>query len=238
MYNGILHIAVCDDSNTDLEYISGKAADILTGMGTDHRISAYTCSTELLQDIRAGAEFGIYLLDVMMNGETGISLAAELRKMQIKSQIIFISSNREMAMYGYEVSAARYLAKPLDTDKLKEALEYCLSACGSKKDILFPTDSGIRKVACSDIRYIEALCRGTSVHLDEEIFEANLKFSQAEAMLPAGTFVLCHRCYAVNLDAVQLIRPYEFVLKSGARIPVSKGRYHDVKTAFTSHITD
>ena len=58
----------------------------------------------------------------MMDGLNGIQLAAALRCRNNETQIIFISSNREMAMDGYEVSAARYLAKPLNPDKLKEAL--------------------------------------------------------------------------------------------------------------------
>ena len=45
-----------------------------------------------------------------------------------------MSSNREMAMRGYEVSAARYLAKPL-----REALLYCCKTFCEKKEILLPT---------------------------------------------------------------------------------------------------
>ena len=48
-----------------------------------------------------------------------------------------MSSNREMAMRGYEVSAARYLAKPL-----REALLYCCKTFCEKKEILLPTSKG------------------------------------------------------------------------------------------------
>lgn len=52
----------------------------------------------------------------------GVQLAAELRKQQTKAAIVFISVDWEMALRGYEVSAVRYLAKPLEEVKLKVAL--------------------------------------------------------------------------------------------------------------------
>ena len=43
-----------------------------------------------------------------------MALAAALREKGDHTAIIFISSNLEMALRGYEVEAARYLAKPVD----------------------------------------------------------------------------------------------------------------------------
>lgn len=56
-----------------------------------------------------------------MDSLDGIELAAALRKLGDGTAIIFISSNREMALRSYEVSAARYLAKPLQRPQLREA---------------------------------------------------------------------------------------------------------------------
>ena len=76
-------------------------------------VSTYESATALLDAIQGGAQFHILLLDVMMEGLDGMELAAALRELGNSTAIIFISSNREMAMRGYEVSAARYLAKPI-----------------------------------------------------------------------------------------------------------------------------
>lgn len=40
-------------------------------------------------------------------------------------QAEFTSRNRETALKGYEVEAVRCLAKPVDFEKLEEALMYC-----------------------------------------------------------------------------------------------------------------
>ncbi|MDE6902714.1 MAG: hypothetical protein K2P22_08230 [Lachnospiraceae bacterium] len=43
-----------------------------------------------------------------------------------------------MALRGYEVSAARYLAKPLQPNQLPEALLHCYKAFCEKREILPP----------------------------------------------------------------------------------------------------
>jgi len=65
-------------------------------------------------------------------------MAAKIRKWESSLSIVFISSNREMALLGYEVSASRFLTKPVDPQKLREALLLCYEAGKSAQFILLP----------------------------------------------------------------------------------------------------
>lgn len=111
--NPQLHIAVCDDEPMDCQQIADLTREIMTAEGLACFISCYDGATPLLAAIQNGTQFHILLFDVMMGDLDGIGLAAALREMGDDTAIIFISYNREMALRGYEVSAARYLAKPL-----------------------------------------------------------------------------------------------------------------------------
>lgn len=115
------HIAVCDDTATDRACITQMTQEIMSRHGISCDIAVFDSGSELLTAIQKGSVFDILLLDVIMDEIDGLALAAELRKQGQRSAIVFISSNRELAMYGYEVSAVRYLAKPVDADKLSEA---------------------------------------------------------------------------------------------------------------------
>ncbi len=128
-----LKIAVCDDIQADRIQIISMAKQLLQDEGIAHSISEYEDATPLLTHIQNGTQFHILLLDVMLGQMNGMELAAQLNKMQNKANIIFISVNREMALQGYEVSAVRYLAKPLDECKLKEALLYCYRTWQKKR---------------------------------------------------------------------------------------------------------
>lgn len=77
----------------------------------------------------------------------------------------FTSSNRELALRGYEVSAARYLAKPLQTGQLREALLYCCQTSCASQELLIPAEKGQSKLAPSDILYVEFWEQGSRLPL-------------------------------------------------------------------------
>lgn len=53
---------------------------------------------------------------------TAIETAKRLRKLLPDCYIIFITSHDEFALTGYEVAAFRYLVKPVQPEKLTEAI--------------------------------------------------------------------------------------------------------------------
>ena len=233
-----LRIAVCDDNSMDLEQTVTEVKRIMLHANMRHTIFRYSSCSDLLTDIQNGEPYHIILLDVMLDGMDGMMLAAELRKAGDQTVIIFISSNREMAMRGYEVSALRYLAKPLAEEKLEEALMCAYNTVKMKKEILLPTSDGQHRIPFSDIQYVEAFDRGTRFVLTEETLETKLKFSEVENILPKASFIQCHRAYIVNISLTKRIRPYAFDMKSGIRVPISRHRYHTVNQQFVDYITN
>lgn len=233
-----IHIAICDDMKEDRIQIACMTKEILKSEEIPCSITGYDSAKALLDGIHSGAQYSILLLDVMMDELDGIELARMLRARQDKTDIIFISTNREMAMCGYEVNAARYLAKPIDGDKLKEALLYCYEKWREKKEILIPTAQGQHRISISDIQYVEAHNRGTRFMLDGELMQSRLKLSEVEKMLPGSLFFQCHRGFIVNLISIKGIRCYEFVLKSGLSVPIGKARYNECYKRFVNFLSN
>ena len=231
-----LQIAVCDDEPMDRQQAADLTHEIMGAEGLACSLSSYESAEALLTAIQDGAQFHILLLDVMMEGLDGMELAAALRKLGDRTAIIFISSNRELALRGYEVSAARYLAKPLQTEQLREALLYCYKTFCEKKDILLPTTKGQRRIPLSDIRYVEAMERVTKLALTDRLEEVSMKFSDLSALLPERQFVLCHRSYLVNLEHTAYIRSRDLELTTGEVLPVSRYRAEDLQKQFVAYL--
>ena len=229
-------IAVCDDESIDRQQAAGLTRAIMAAEGLACDLSSYESATALLTAIQGGAQFHILLLDVMMANMDGMELAAALRRLGDRTAIIFISSNREMALRGYEVSAARYLAKPLQMDQLREALLYCCKTFCEKKEILLPTSKGQRGISLSKILYAEAMERVTKLALTDRLEEVSMKFSNLSALLPERQFALCHRSYLVNLDYVAYIRGQELELTTGEVLPVSRYRAEDLQKQFVAYL--
>lgn len=137
-----ISIAICDDEPKDLAEIESITKELLQTEDISCGISKFGDAASLRSEIEGGTSFDILLLDVMMECLNGMELAAALRKQGHDASIIFISSNREMALLGYEVSAVRYLAKPVQRAKLQEALLHCCRKQFAQKEILLPTSEG------------------------------------------------------------------------------------------------
>ena len=193
-----LRLAVCDDEAADRARIEQMAGAILHEESIAAEIAGYESAAALLAAIRAGRAFDVLLLDVMMEGMDGMALAAALRAGREDAAIIFISSNREMALRGYEVAASRYLAKPVDPEKLREALLHCRAARSGRSALALPTASGQSSVAPAAVLYAEAWERGVRLHLDGEILEVRLPFRRSPpCSRKASSPVATGRCWSI-----------------------------------------
>lgn len=224
-----LHIAICDDEQADRQEIRNVTEGILQEENIDCAISCYADAAALLSAMQGGMQFHILLLDVMMDQMDGMQLAAAIRGQEDDAAIIFISSNREMAMQGYMVAASRYLSKPIDLKLMREALLFCSRTHLAKKEILLKTSDGQSRIFLTDIMYAEAWNRGVRLTLANGMLEINMRLSELANILPAPPFVFCHRTILVNLAFVRCIRYCELDLASGISLPVSKYRLANVK---------
>lgn len=235
--DSMIHIAICDDEAADRRQTEILVKEIMGDEGIIAATSSYESAEPLLTAIKSGVRFQILLLDVMMDNLDGMELAAALRELGDDTSIVFISSNREMALRGYEVEAARYLGKPIERPRLKEALLFCVKKLQEKKEILLPTRRGQRSIPYSQIVFGEAVDRVTRLTLSDGAEEVTLKFSQLAGQLPERQFVLCHRSYFVNLDYASYLRSRELELSTGAVLPVSKYRLEELQRRMVSYFS-
>ena len=233
-----LKIAIVDDLDEDRMRIQEMTSQILLDAKIPHQISCYEDGTELICDFHGGRKYDLLLLDVLMDEMNGIALAGELRKQGDQAMIVFISSCQEMARHGYKVKAMRYLAKPLEKEEVQEALLTCHGEWQAKKEILLPTDQGQYRISFPDIQFVEAFDRGTRFVLGSETVETRMKLSQVEGILPKSMFVQCHRAYIVNMAHTRRISQYEFLMKSGITVPISRLRYPEINRLFVQFFMD
>ena len=150
-----MKIAICDDDlvlNRKLhQFIFETYHDI------DLRIDEYRSGEEFLQKISTSKlTYDLLLLDIEMDKVNGITVAKELKQLSPKTFVVFITSHDEFATVGYEVSAFRYLIKPINKNKLIEAIEAAKEELLSIKSISFQNKDGEYIIPLNDILYFEA----------------------------------------------------------------------------------
>lgn len=229
-------IAICDDEPQDLGFINEKVREILYIENIKNDIFCYDSGKELIDVMKNGKNFDLILLDVIMPKQDGIELAAYLRDNAFDNSIVFISSNREMALRGYEVSAMRYLSKPIDTERLREALLYCFNN-KQKGEIVVSAKGETHRIPISEIKYIETYGRGCKIVLTKETIITPMLISEFEEVISDRYFIRCHQGFIVNFRFVQKLASADFVLSDNEKVPVSKHRMKCVRQRFLDYLS-
>lgn len=234
--NQVFKIAVCDDDEKDREQIKTMIEEVCTEEKIRQTVSEFASAGEVLEKLKNGSTFDLFFLDVLMPQKDGMELAHQLRKDKNDAAIVFISANKEMALLGYEVSAVRYLAKPLEPEKLKEAIVCCYEQKQSNREILLPVNGGMKKIMPNDIYYIEIVGRKSRIKTKTEEWDTSLSIGELEKILEGKGFIRCHQSFLVNCRHVHMFRTSSMELTGGKSIPISKHRIKEVRQAFFDYM--
>src|SRR5215813_15055948 len=117
----------------------------------------------------------------------------------------------------------------------KELLETAAMSPSQQHRVVVKTAGKIKIIPIEEINYLEAADDYVKIQTKDGSFLKNKTMSYFEQSLDAQQFVRTHRSYIVNIQQVTRIDPYEkdnhlAILKSGARIPVSKTGYVKLKS--------
>lgn len=227
-----VNFAICDDENKELEYLTSIIDEWGNLICNTVQIKRFSSAESFLFDYEESRSFDILLLDIQMKELDGISLAQKIRQTDTRAQIIFITGFDEYMGKGYDVAALHYLLKPVKKEKLFEVLNKAAENLHkSESYCIFDTESGTRKIAVSDIIYIEAFGHSSQIICKNERFKIKQPISSIAARL--GTdFVFCHRSYLVSLAAVSSITKTEVCLDSEEKIPLSRRLYGKINEEF------
>lgn len=193
----------------------------------------------------------LIFLDVQMPKINGFEM---LELVENPPAVIFTTAFDEYAIKAFETHAVDYLLKPFSKDRFNKAVEKFLAqkaaeqpakqteslleaaaqSPGQHERIVVKTGTKVKIIPVADVEYLEADDDYVSVHTKEGSFLKNKTMSFFEQTLDADQFVRVHRSFIIKIQDITRIDPYEkdahiAILKSGAKIPVSKTGYAKLK---------
>ncbi|MBE5894618.1 MAG: response regulator transcription factor [Lachnospiraceae bacterium] len=229
----MFRIAICDDEATSLKLNVALTEKILKEEQIEFEIVTFDNMRKMLETLTKPAQpFDILLSDILTTDMNGIEAAEKIRELGEKLDIIFISTTAAYALDGYRVQALRYLQKPVDIEKLREALLLSYKKNASREKISVTADGKVHNVNFRDIIYVESDARDVHIVLEDKILITHMKISDMEKLLPKEHFFRCHRTYIVNLAAVEHMERYQATMKNGDLVSISQQMYTEMKTKF------
>jgi len=222
----MFYTAICDDESVFSEKAKTLIDQILDEKGITHRTDCFS-STDELQAAMRKCDYALLLLDIVMDKQTGLEFATELRRAGSRVNIIFMTSSAEFALDAYEVYPLTYLTKPVDPIKLRRALQMCLEKMEKQPGLVINDRKlGQVMVEYDDILYLESQKHDIVVYArDGQQYTFMGSFEAFCEKLPTDIFFRCHRSYSVNLRHTGRISNREYTMRNGAVIPISRTQY-------------
>ena len=191
-------------------------------------VSAFPSAEALLFD--GAGDYDILLLDIEMDGMSGIELAKKVREHSETSVIIFITGYTDYIAEGYDVQALHYLIKPVDRTKLFSVLDKALKLI-AKNERAIPIEQGGETlyVPLREIRYIEVSGNYVTVHAKTAL-TVKKTLGELEKLLD-DRFARTGRSFIVNLNYIRRITKTDVFLADGETVPLSRGMYDSLNRA-------
>ena len=163
----------------------------------------------------------------------GIYLAENINLSNQETQIIFIIQYLQYASAVYETNHVYFVSK----QQIEEYLPRALSAACRKLSELhrqyfcFSYLSRDYRIPRSDILYMERKLRNTEIHTKSQIYYCRDKIQDLIEQLRPD-FCICHKSFAVNINAIHTLSHAGIEISDGTRLPVSRNCYQSTKDAF------
>lgn len=230
-----MRIAYCEDVSVQAVYLREVVHEWESLGNPRCEITLYSSAEEMLFENPDSFPFDLILLDIELDKMNGIQLAKNIRKYDKKVMIAFLTNSREYVLDGYEVSAVRYLMKPVRREQLFPLLDMIQKEGSSDKEYIIITSAGEKiKLDKEDILFIESQGHYINIYTELKTYEIKMNMSDMAAML-SKAFVDTHRSYLVNLKHIERVTKTECILKGDHKIPISRSSYKAVNQAFISY---
>lgn len=232
-----MKIAICDDLPQEL-----CKTEVLLELykqakpHIEYTIHHFTSMEALLKRIERCPDFDLLLLDICLPQKSGIEAARELRQNGFTYPIIFLTTSKEFALEAFSVNAIQYLIKPIRRQELFSALNLVFDYISEKKRryLTIKTDGIVRKVAFSDILFIETHGNYQCINLQSgQLLKVRMTSNAMfEALSFVCDFVRCGASFIVNMAHVTSIAVREIRMDNGEKIPVPRGAYALLKEKY------
>jgi len=226
-------IAVCDDEKIIRDDLKNAVYAYSNMHRLDIIVDEYLSGEKLLS---SGKEYDIVFLDYKMSGINGLETAKTLRMNNVKSTIIFLTSNPYFVFESFEVNPFRFFEKPLDTKKLYSALDKYFHTIGNDYPILLKIGRETVCVKTNDVVYLEADNKKCYVNLFAERLHCAKTMSAVVSFMPKEIFFKVHKAFTVNFNYISNYDKENIYFKNNEHVPISRKFYTEFKEAYLIYV--
>ncbi len=232
----MISIAVVEDDLDDTDTLTGYLNRYSDESHQPFEVETFVDGEDIVVGYRAG--FDIILMDVEMAGMNGLAAAEQIRQIDHKVIIIFITNLAQYAIRGYEVDALDYVLKPIAYFSFSQRMSKAISRIHRREErfLVISARDTVSRIPASSILWIESKRHRLIYHTSGGCQESTVKsMRQVEDELRTEHFFRCNKCYLVNLSVTRGFEHGYAILVDGTQLAVSQSKKRGFLEALTSY---
>ena len=222
-----MQIAVCDDVKDYNDKLDNLLASYIKRKDICKcEINKYTSGLALLKNYVPG-KYNFIFLDVDMPVLDGFKTAEQIRKLDLKVDLIFVTNMHDQAQMGYNYNAKGYLYKEVNQKQIDILMDRLLNELGRRNDggfykIHLKFDDGIIYLPLYNVLYFESKNKDILATTTDDVFTFRGQLADVANDLKDKGFIRIHRSYLVNIEHVFKDFGNKLILKSSDELEISR----------------
>ena len=202
----MIDIAICDDKVS----FTSSIENLILGLGKKYNqdidTDIFFGGDPLVDYIKNGKRYDLIYLDIEMIGRNGVDIAYEIRQYDRNVLIIYVTNHESFAKEAFEVSAYRFLLKPIKEEIFEKYFVSALKELQVKPVYFeYHYNKVHYKILISDIMYFQSDKRVTYIVTQGGISKCYEKISSIDKRLQESgiMFLRTHQSFLVNPDYIE-----------------------------------
>lgn len=232
-------IAICDDQKE----CNAKLKELLQRYFNERKIDnfkikEYITGNKLINEYSPNM-FNFIFLDIQMPNLSGLETTEQIRKQDLKVDIIFVTNMSDQMHMGFNYNAKGFLIKEVNQEQINVIMDRLLAEMHRREDIGTYTikqkfDKGNAILRLSEILYFESHDKDITAKTIDGNFEFRKKLSVLEEELDGKGFIRINRSLLVNtLHVFKDFGDCIILRNSNEKLPIGINYKATVRKAFS-----
>lgn len=203
----MINFVICDDHKEIVKSVCNAIDKVMMKNNLAYKKHTFNDYNKRFLDlIETDLTSRIYILDIEVPSASGIDIARKIRKTDINSIIIFLTSHNELGsvLLQDEIMFLTFICKFNNMEeRLSSALNKAIDMLGNKQAVRFEDHNILYTIPLNSILYIskDTINRKTIIVTENNTFNVNKNMYEIVELLDSR-FKQAHRSCFINMDKV------------------------------------
>lgn len=234
----IVKIAICDDEVEMASDIEERILNLQEKYSVRVEIDVFYDGSTLTEYIAKNDNYDLIYLDIEMENEDGVAAARKIRMFNKSVLIIFVTSHESFAKEVFEVSAFRFITKPINDEIFNRYFIDAINEFTAKPRYFYYQYKKVPyRIPLNDIFYFQSDKRVTYIMVKDDYKKCYLKLNHIEKKLDEMlySFIRIHQSFLVNPRYIEVYTYNSVTLTDGTVLNISEKRKKEASEQYLKY---